>query len=411
MGKLDNRVAIVTGAAQGIGKAVADKLDDEGATVVGADLQDSVAIQVDISQEEDVRRMVADTVAEHGKLDVLVNVAAIVPFTPWDEIDFAEWRRVMSVNLDGTFLTNYYAQKAMRENGYGRIVNIASNVILAGTPNLAHYVASKGGVWAFTRALARELGPHGITVNSVAPGTDRDRGRTGEQACRGVRLRPDAPGDPAPRGRGRHRTGGCVPRLGGGRLGDRAADRRGRRPHPQLMARRAGAILAVSDVDRSVSFYRDQHRLRGRSAVRRPAVRHARARRCEAVAGGARAPGRGSARGRPRGAGRSVPRRRRTRRRGRRRTSRASAAGRRRRPLPGGAVRAAVGRLPVLLHRPGRVPGRDRAAGVRAVVLRAPGDVGVEEVADPADPRSRRRDRARSARPRSAAPISSPSTE
>ena len=159
MGKLDNRVAIVTGAAQGIGKAVADKLTDEGATVVGADLQSGVAMQVDISKEDDVKRMVERTVAEQGKLDVLVNVAAIVPFTPWDEVDFAEWRRVMSVNLDGTFLTNYYAQKAMRENSYGRIVNIASNVILAGTPNLAHYVASKGGVWAFTRALARELGP------------------------------------------------------------------------------------------------------------------------------------------------------------------------------------------------------------------------------------------------------------
>src|SRR5437763_14508252 len=76
----------------------------------------------------------------------------------------------MSVNLDGTFLTCYHAQKPMREAGYGRIVNIASNVILAGTPNLAHYVASKGGVWAFTRALARELGKYGITVNSVAPG-------------------------------------------------------------------------------------------------------------------------------------------------------------------------------------------------------------------------------------------------
>jgi pyridoxal 4-dehydrogenase len=176
MGKLDNRVAIVTGAAQGIGKAVADKLTDEGATVVGADLQSGVALQVDISKEDDVKRMVEGTVAEHGALDVLVNVAAIVPFTPWDEVDFAEWRRVLSVNLDGTFLTSYYAQKAMRENSYGRIVNIASNVILAGTPNLAHYVASKGGVWAFTRALARELGPYGITVNSVAPGLTETEG-------------------------------------------------------------------------------------------------------------------------------------------------------------------------------------------------------------------------------------------
>jgi pyridoxal 4-dehydrogenase len=176
MGKLDGRVAIVTGAAQGIGKAVADKLGAEGATVVGVDLQPGVTVQADVSKEEDVRRVVDDAVAGHGKLDVLVNVAAIVPFTPWDEIDFAEWRRIMSVNLDGTFLTNHYAQKAMRENGYGRIVNIASNVVLAGTPNLAHYVASKGGVLAFTRALAREIGKHGITVNAVAPGLTETEG-------------------------------------------------------------------------------------------------------------------------------------------------------------------------------------------------------------------------------------------
>ena len=92
MGKLDNRVAVVTGAAQGIGKAVADKLESEGATVVGADVQSGTTMQVDVSKEEDVKRMVEDTVAEHGHLDVLVNVAAIVPFTPWDEVDFAERR-------------------------------------------------------------------------------------------------------------------------------------------------------------------------------------------------------------------------------------------------------------------------------------------------------------------------------
>jgi 3-oxoacyl-[acyl-carrier protein] reductase/pyridoxal 4-dehydrogenase len=176
MGKLDDRVAIVTGAAQGIGRAVADRLEAEGATVVGADVQSGASMQVDVSVEDDVRRMVEDTVSAHGRLDVLVNVAAIVPFTPWDEIDFVEWRRIMSVNLDGTFLTNHYAQKAMRENGYGRIVNIASNVILAGTPNLAHYVASKGGVFAFTRALAREIGQYGITVNAVAPGLTETEG-------------------------------------------------------------------------------------------------------------------------------------------------------------------------------------------------------------------------------------------
>jgi 3-oxoacyl-[acyl-carrier protein] reductase/pyridoxal 4-dehydrogenase len=186
MGKLDDRVAIVTGAAQGIGKAIVEKLADEGATVVVADINGAGAqdaapesgsgMQVDISSEDDVKRMVADTVATHGKLDILVNNAAIVPFTAWDDVDFVEWRRIMSVNLDGTFLACHYGHKPMREAGYGRIVNIVSNVVLAGTPNLAHYVASKGGIFAFTRALAREIGQYGITVNSVAPGLTETEG-------------------------------------------------------------------------------------------------------------------------------------------------------------------------------------------------------------------------------------------
>lgn len=186
MGKLDGRVAIVTGAAQGIGKAIADKLASEGASVVVADLngagaeaaapEGGLGMQVDVSSEADVKRMVADTVSHFGKLDVLVNDAAIVPFVAWDDLDFAEWRRIMSVNLDGMFLCCLHGQAPMREAGYGRIVNICSNVVLAGTPNLAHYVASKGGVFAFTRALAREVGKHGITVNSVAPGLTETEG-------------------------------------------------------------------------------------------------------------------------------------------------------------------------------------------------------------------------------------------
>ena len=185
--KLQDRVAIVTGAAQGIGKAVADKLAAEGAKVVAVDVNgegadrtaagiDGTGLQADISSPEDVQRMVDETVSQHGKVDVLANVAAVVPFTAWDDITFDEWRRIMSVNLDGLFLTMKAVEKPMRDAGYGRIVNVSSNVILAGTPNLAHYVASKGGVWAFTRAAARELGKYGITVNSVAPGLTATEG-------------------------------------------------------------------------------------------------------------------------------------------------------------------------------------------------------------------------------------------
>jgi NAD(P)-dependent dehydrogenase (short-subunit alcohol dehydrogenase family) len=181
MGKLEGRIAIVTGGATGIGRAIVDKLGAEGATVVVADIDAEGAasaaeavggrsIPTDIAEPDQVRALVDATIAEHGRLDILVNDAAIVPFTPWDDIDFEEWRRIMRVNLDGTFLMCRAGSDAMRKEGYGRIVSIVSNSILAGTPNLAHYEASKGGVFALTRALATELGKFGITVNSVAPG-------------------------------------------------------------------------------------------------------------------------------------------------------------------------------------------------------------------------------------------------
>jgi pyridoxal 4-dehydrogenase len=194
-GRLANRVAIVSGAARGIGRAIARKLSAEGATVVIADidaaggraaaaeLPSASAVTTDVSNPEQVSALVDATIDQHGKIDILVNNAAIVPFTPWDQIDLVEWRRVMAVNLDGVFLMSRFVSDPMRQAGYGRIVNIAININDAGTPNLAHYVAAKGGVWGFTRTLAGELGRYGITVNAVAPGlTESEATLTGEHS-------------------------------------------------------------------------------------------------------------------------------------------------------------------------------------------------------------------------------------
>jgi pyridoxal 4-dehydrogenase len=127
-------------------------------------------LQCDIGDPNSVAKLFAAVVSKAGKLDVLVNVAAIVPFVQWDELTFEEWRRVMRVNLDGLYLMCRAGSDLMRVTGYGRIVNFSSNSIFAGTPNMAHYVASKGGVLTFTRALATELGPYKITANSICPG-------------------------------------------------------------------------------------------------------------------------------------------------------------------------------------------------------------------------------------------------
>jgi NAD(P)-dependent dehydrogenase (short-subunit alcohol dehydrogenase family) len=180
---LSGKVAIVTGAAQGIGQALADGLAAEGARIVVADLRgaeaaatrypDGVGLTVDVADEEDAGRMIAETVHRCGGLDVLVNNAGLyasLSMRPFTEIPLEEWRRVMDVNVASMFLTCRAAVPALRERGGGAIVNISSGTPFRGVPFLLHYVTSKGAIVAFTRALAKELGADGVRVNCVAPG-------------------------------------------------------------------------------------------------------------------------------------------------------------------------------------------------------------------------------------------------
>lgn len=158
----------MTGGARGIGRAVAERLARDGAAVEVLDL--AGAPPVDVADERSVREAVARVLERHGRVDVLVNNAGIFPYTPFEELTYAEWRRVLAVDLDGVFLCSHAVFPAMRERGYGRIVNVSSAAVLVGVGELCHYTAAKAGVIGLTRALARAGGPHGITVNAVMPG-------------------------------------------------------------------------------------------------------------------------------------------------------------------------------------------------------------------------------------------------
>jgi NAD(P)-dependent dehydrogenase (short-subunit alcohol dehydrogenase family) len=183
MSALEGKVAIVTGGAKGIGEAIARGLAAEGARIVVADLagaeeaaatyEGGVGITVDVSSEEDVARMVAETVEQCGRVDILVNNAGLyasLAMRSFDQIPVDEWRQVMDVNVLSMFLTCRAVVPHMREQGGGRIVNISSGTPFRGVPFLLHYVTSKGAIVALTRALAKELGGDDILVNCVAPG-------------------------------------------------------------------------------------------------------------------------------------------------------------------------------------------------------------------------------------------------
>lgn len=187
--KLEGRVAVITGAGQGLGRAYAHRFVQEGAHVVVADVQEDkarnvvqevqdlggkgLALKVDVSDLESVRTMFDQTIERFGQVDVLINNASIfstIKMKPFEEITLEEWNRLMAVNLTGSFLCCQAVSPHMRERKQGRIINISSGVVLMGRPFYAHYVASKAGIVGLTRALAKELGGDNITINAITPG-------------------------------------------------------------------------------------------------------------------------------------------------------------------------------------------------------------------------------------------------
>lgn len=179
---VQGKVVVVTGGTGEMGSSISRRLVQEGAKVVVADVReddalvndlqaagDAIFVKTDVTSEDDTERMAAEALKAFGRIDALVNNAGLFTALPWDQLTLAEWKKRMAVNVDGTFLATKAVVPAMTEQGGGKIINIGSDTVWMGTPGFAHYVASKGAVLAFTRAIANELGPRGITSVYVTP--------------------------------------------------------------------------------------------------------------------------------------------------------------------------------------------------------------------------------------------------
>lgn len=180
---MSNKVALVTGSARGFGQSISLGLAEKGYKIVAIDMKDlnetkeritelnseCLSLQGDITSQKDVDSFKASVKEHFGHVDILINNAGIFPFGNFFELSYDDWRKTMSVNLDGIFLMSKAFVPGMKENGWGRVINTASNSITLSFPNLSHYMASKMGVIGFTRGLANDVAPYGITVNAIGP--------------------------------------------------------------------------------------------------------------------------------------------------------------------------------------------------------------------------------------------------
>ena len=176
----DGRVALVTGASQGIGQAIALAFADRGARVIATDLKPpnetarkigptAYALELDVTQEEQWRSVVAKTL-DVGEVDIVINNAGYFPNRSIDELDLPTWRKTFATNLDSHFLSVKYFLPSMRKKKWGRFVGISSNMVGLAIPGMSHYIATKMGIIGFMRGLANDVASDGITANSVLPG-------------------------------------------------------------------------------------------------------------------------------------------------------------------------------------------------------------------------------------------------
>ena len=185
-----DKIAIITGAANGIGAAFAKRLAEDGVHIAVVDLaeggptaqvvqgigRNSIAVQCDVAKSDSVAKMAETVKKELGAPDIVINCAGIFPQRAFEDMTYEDWRKLLSINLDSVFLVTSQFVPGMRQRGWGRVVSMSSSTVGSVVTGFVHYVTSKAGIIGFTRALASELGPHGVTVNAIAPGLTKTPG-------------------------------------------------------------------------------------------------------------------------------------------------------------------------------------------------------------------------------------------